>query len=226
MSEMPLFPLSAVLMPHGRIPLQIFEQRYLDLVRDCMKSNTGFGVVWLRRGSEVADPGRASPGRASPGRATPGRATPGRATPGQTRPGRAAPELGDYGTCARIVDWDQLPNGLLGITIEGGEVFELLDSHTLPSGLVMGETNQRTPPEPGPMIPAWAALEDVLRGLENHPHVQGMGLTIDYRDAWQVGYALAQLLPLEESVKYELLGLENLEELMRELDLILNQLSG
>ena len=36
MSEMPLFPLSSVLLPHGRIPLQIFEPRYIDLVRDCI----------------------------------------------------------------------------------------------------------------------------------------------------------------------------------------------
>ena len=60
MSELPLFPLSAVLLPFGRMPLQIFEQRYLDLVRDCMKTDTGFGVVWIRRGAEVNQRGSAS----------------------------------------------------------------------------------------------------------------------------------------------------------------------
>jgi Lon protease-like protein len=80
-SELPLFPLSAVLLPFGRMPLQIFEPRYVDLVRDCMRTSSPFGVVWIRRGAEVV------------------------------QPGRKAPELGDYGTCARIVDWDQLPNG-------------------------------------------------------------------------------------------------------------------
>ena len=34
--ELPLFPLSAVLLPGGRLPLQIFEPRYLDLVSHCM----------------------------------------------------------------------------------------------------------------------------------------------------------------------------------------------
>ncbi len=43
--QIPLFPLSAVLLPHGRMPLQIFERRYLDLVRDCMKAGSGFGVA-------------------------------------------------------------------------------------------------------------------------------------------------------------------------------------
>ncbi|HCD53950.1 MAG TPA: ATP-dependent protease, partial [Halieaceae bacterium] len=91
-TELPLFPLSAVLLPYGKMPLQIFEQRYLDLVRDCMKSGTDFGVVWIRRGEEVAVKG-------------------------------SRQQLGDLGTLARIVDFDQLPNGLLGVTIEGRERF-------------------------------------------------------------------------------------------------------
>ena len=45
--EIPLFPLSAVLVPFGQVPLQIFERRYLDLVRDCMKSDSGFDLVWV-----------------------------------------------------------------------------------------------------------------------------------------------------------------------------------
>ena len=76
------------------------------------------------------------------------------------------------------------------------------------------------------MIQAWEPLEEVLRSLETHPHIQRMNLAIDYSNGWQVGYTLAQLLPLEESIKYELLGAESLEELMRELDIILNQISG
>ena len=37
MSEIALFPLSSVLLPSGRMSLQIFEQRYLDLVAHCMR---------------------------------------------------------------------------------------------------------------------------------------------------------------------------------------------
>ena len=72
----------------------------------------------------------------------------------------------------------------------------------------------------------WRPMEDVLRSLETHPHVQRMGLEIDYSNAWQVGYSLIQLLPLEEALKYELLGTQSLDEMMRELDLLLNQISG
>ena len=60
MTTISLFPLSSVLLPHGKMPLQIFEQRYLDLVRSSMKTADPFGIVWVRRGSEVAERGRAS----------------------------------------------------------------------------------------------------------------------------------------------------------------------
>jgi hypothetical protein len=56
--------------------------------------------------------------------------------------------------------------------------------------------------------------------------VQRLGLEPDYQDPWQVAFSLAQLLPLEESLKYELLGIDSLVELMSELDIILNQISG
>jgi Lon protease-like protein len=195
-SELPLFPLSGVLLPYGRMPLQIFEQRYIDLVRDCMKTDSAFGVVWIRRGAEVA------------------------------QRGRAAPELGDYGTCARIVDWDQLPNGLLGITVEGTGRFELYEAGTRANGLVVGEVALQETPSSSPMREDWQSLLDVLLSLQNHPHVQRMNLGLDVNDAWQVAYTLVQLLPLEESLKYELLGIDDIEELMQELDVTLNQISG
>ena len=194
--DLSLFPLSAVLVPHGRMQLQIFEQRYLDLVRDCMRGGTGFGVVWIRSGPEVAGAGRGEP------------------------------VLGDYGTYARIVDWDQLPNGLLGITIEGGERFELSQSRRAESGLVIGQVERHPPLEPVPVLDNWQSMAAVLRSLETHPHVQRMGLNVDYGDAWQVAYTLVQLLPLDEQVKYELLGADSIDELIRELDIILNEISG
>lgn len=50
-----LFPLNTVLFPGGILPLQIFEQRYLQLIKDCMKNNQGFVVVLIGHGKEVAD---------------------------------------------------------------------------------------------------------------------------------------------------------------------------
>lgn len=48
-----LFPLNTVLFPGGVLPLRIFEARYMDMVRDCMKSESPFGVCLISQGAEV-----------------------------------------------------------------------------------------------------------------------------------------------------------------------------
>jgi uncharacterized protein len=49
----PLFPLSTVLFPGGPLPLRIFETRYVDMVRYCMRQSCPFGGMLIRAGSEV-----------------------------------------------------------------------------------------------------------------------------------------------------------------------------
>lgn len=51
--EIPLFPLRTVLYPGGPLPLRIFEQRYLDMISRCMKSDSPFGVLLIKDGSET-----------------------------------------------------------------------------------------------------------------------------------------------------------------------------
>jgi len=53
--EIPLFPLRTVLFPEGHLPLRIFERRYLDMVRDCARDDSPFGVC-LTHDDEEADP--------------------------------------------------------------------------------------------------------------------------------------------------------------------------
>ncbi len=55
-STIPLFPLGTVLYPDGYLPLQIFEVRYLDMIRKAIAASTGFGVVTLIEGGEVRTP--------------------------------------------------------------------------------------------------------------------------------------------------------------------------
>lgn len=55
-NQLPLFPLGTVLFPGGLLPLRIFEPRYLDLVRDCARHGSGFGVCLILDGQEVGAP--------------------------------------------------------------------------------------------------------------------------------------------------------------------------
>ena len=50
---LPLFPLNTVLFPGGPLPLRIFETRYLDMVRRCLREESGFGVVRIAAGPEA-----------------------------------------------------------------------------------------------------------------------------------------------------------------------------
>jgi Lon protease-like protein len=95
----PLFPLRTVLFPGGTLPLRIFEPRYVDMIRWCMRESSGFGVVLLKEGSDVLDA----------------------STPADT------PNIFSVGTEAQIIDFDQADNGLLGIVARGGEKFRVLD---------------------------------------------------------------------------------------------------
>ena len=83
--EIPLFPLKTVLFPGGVLPLRIFEPRYLDMVSQCLKSDSRFGVVAIVEGNEAGT--------------------------GAT--------FTEMGTLAQIVDFDQLEDGLLGLTCRG-----------------------------------------------------------------------------------------------------------
>ena len=48
-----LFPLHTVLFPGGPLPLRIFETRYTDMVRRCMRTQEPFGVVMIQEGDEA-----------------------------------------------------------------------------------------------------------------------------------------------------------------------------
>ena len=193
METIPLFPLGSVLFPQGRMSLQIFEPRYLDLVSQCLKDNSGFGVVWLRQGSEVYKPQPLVDSR-----------------------------LAQIGCYATIVDWDKLSNGLLGITIEGGKKFRLLSSHQQENHLHVAEV-EWTKEEPLLQLPEKSEeLKALLLQLLEHPHIARLKLNSDINDVGTLGHLLAQLLPIEEKLKFELLAMTDpllrLEKLMGLLD--------
>ena len=53
MNEIPLFPLKTVLLPANTLGLKIFEPRYLDMIANCMRENSLFGVVLIHKGEET-----------------------------------------------------------------------------------------------------------------------------------------------------------------------------
>jgi hypothetical protein len=53
--KIPLFPLGTVLFPDGVIALKIFEARYLDMIKNCLREKTEFGVVSIMKDQSVQE---------------------------------------------------------------------------------------------------------------------------------------------------------------------------
>jgi Lon protease-like protein len=54
--HIPLFPLNTVLLPLGVLPLHVFEERYKEMIGQCLGENQPFGVVLIKEGEEVGEP--------------------------------------------------------------------------------------------------------------------------------------------------------------------------
>lgn len=175
-TDIPLFPLSAVLFPGGMLKLRIFERRYLDLVRDCARGGSGFGVCLILEGREAGEP--------------------------------AVPAA--VGTLARIADFCTLPDGLLGISAEGGERFVVRTTRVRDNGLVRGDVHF-WPDEPKlPVPPEHALLVTILERLaEKMDGVLATAARDRYDDASWVGFRLAEALPLAQPEKQHLLQLSD-----------------
>ncbi|MET0328809.1 MAG: LON peptidase substrate-binding domain-containing protein [Luteimonas sp.] len=55
-TSLPLFPLRTVLVPGAALGLRVFEPRYLDMIRECGRRGTGFGICLILDGEEVGVP--------------------------------------------------------------------------------------------------------------------------------------------------------------------------
>jgi uncharacterized protein len=178
----PLFPLQSVLFPRGRLPLQIFETRYIDLVKRVMQTDTGFGVCLLKEGRESALAGLDQ-------------------------------KVHRIGTYARIVDWEALPNGLLGITAEGVHKFSVQDCWAQDDQLLMAKvafadtdySEQDQIPVAGPD----ETLVQLLQQLMKHPAIERLKLTVNYANLREIGWRLSELLPIPSERRQALLELDD-----------------
>jgi uncharacterized protein len=106
--EIPLFTLGSILFPEGRMNLRVFEQRYMDMAKSCIKNAAPFGVVLIANGEEV-----------------------------NSKSGITTTPV-SVGTLATIADWDMQQLGVLQLTVEGGKRFRIITHRVLENGLLVG----------------------------------------------------------------------------------------
>lgn len=173
--DLPLFPLNTVLFPGGPLPLRIFEPRYVDMVRRCMREGAPFGVLLIRAGAEVG----------------------------------AVTSTADVGTSARIVDFNQMQDGLLGITCLGERRFRVLSRHTQSDGLHVGQVEWLHDTADAPLPGEHRHLSDLLGKVL--PELGDLYAIVDRRfdDAGWVAARLAEILPISLSDKQAVLEIDD-----------------
>ena len=181
-SEIPIFPLQVVLYPTIATRLQVFEQRYLRLVRESLAEQKPFGIVPIIAGKEAG----------------------------------ATPEIYPWGTLVTIHDWDQLPNGLFSITIQGDQRIHVGDTRVEDDGLMLADV-EIYEPEVGEHITfAEDDLVDMLESLAKHMGVES-SVFLEGLTKANLAWRLAGVLPVQPELKMSLLAIDDIEARLLEI---------
>ena len=192
--ELPLFPLGTVLFPGGVLPLRIFEPRYLDMIANCMRESSSFGVVLLKRGGEVMNDSRVS-----------------------------ELEFHDVGTEARVFDFSQTEKGILAVVASGERRFVVERAESASDGLMIGHVSLLADECDSEITQKHEELLKVLVELMKHPLVQELKLDVDLTKAQSVSYRLSDLLPVAPEEKQKLLEIDSAEERLSRLRKIIDK---
>ena len=159
---LPLFPLSHPLFPGLKLNLQIFEQRYIKLVKGCLREDSGFGICAINQGREIGLPSSIYP----------------------------------VGVECFIVDWRQMPNGLLGITVEGRRRFTFSETEIDPDSLLNAKVEYLEAEEDQPIPDGYSGLVEIYEEMRNHPEMEKRLPNTENLSASALGNGLAQVLPM------------------------------
>lgn len=100
------------------------------------------------------------------------------------------------GTLARIVDWYQGSDGILGVTAQGGQRFRLHGTTRQEDGLNLGRVSLVPPAAPVPLPPEFDPMAQILKSVITDLGRLYEGVEPGYGDADWVGCRLAEILPM------------------------------
>jgi Lon protease-like protein len=140
--------------------------------------------------------------------------------------GEAASRFAALGCEALVRDFQQRPNGLLGIRVEGGRRFRVRSAQVLPDQLTIAEVDWLDEAAECPLLAEHADLAALLAALAEHPLVASLGMGGVAVGQAQLANQLAYLLPLEPGQKLQLLQQDDPGARLVQLQLLLEQLQG
>ena len=169
-NNLPIFPLGLVALPGSIQSLQIFEPRYVNMIKSCMSDDHGFVIVL--QNNESTDFG-----------------------------------ISKKGTYVEIIDFNNLPNGLLGITVKSENKVSIKNIYQLEDGLHIAEIKPEIDPEVDnqALIAEYPEIINILSQLIKHPKINELPITVDFNSADSIAYHLAGLIPLSMKQRQNLL---------------------
>ncbi len=129
----------------------------------------------------------------------------------------AVAAMAEVGTTARIIDFNTLPDGLLGLMCRGARRFRLCSRRQQGDGLHLGTIEWLAGSPPSALAAEHRPVARVLGRVLKELGGTGQLLQVNLDDAGWVADRLAELLPLERAVQQELLELDDPQERMRRL---------
>jgi Lon protease-like protein len=140
--------------------------------------------------------------------------------------GEAAGQFSAIGCEALIRDFEQRPNGLLGIRVEGGRRFRVQHAQVLPDQLTLGDVEWLVEQPEQPLEAEHADLAALLGALSAHPLVASLGMTSAPAGQEALANQLAYLLPLDAEQKLQLLEMPDVQLRLERLQALLELLQG
>ena len=111
------------------------------------------------------------------------------------------------GTSVQIVDFNNLPNGLLGITVKAEDKVSIKNICQLEDGLNIGEVEPMIDPEVDDqaILAEYPEFVNILTQIMKHPKVSEMPIDVNFNSADSIAYHLGGLIPLTPEEKQSLL---------------------
>lgn len=175
-----LFPLSAHILPRGRMALRIFEPRYLRMVKEALANNQPFAICMLDSQGNKNDNSHILP----------------------------------IATLVQIVDFNALPDNLLGITVEGIKLVEVSDIEIAEDDLRLGHVSDIEPWQHKLELAQISPLDtQLLEVFETYPELSNLYQDGQFADpSWVLGRWL-ELVPIAAKDKQQYLQANQGEQL-------------
>jgi hypothetical protein len=181
----PLFPLGTTLFPGGVIALKIFEARYLDMMKRCLRENSPFGVVSILDNKPIDSDAS------------------------------ALANFSNIGTLAKLEEFDPIQPALYMTKSYGTQRFHVLNIKQESDGLWMGQIElidaDPAIPLPKEHEKVAALLSEIIAIIKSEDLLGDDAFKIpeNLDDCGWVSNRLAELLPLPPAQKNHLLAQSN-----------------